>query len=118
MSSSRDRTDGGDDVATTRVTYHEGTDTYRTEFDSHTRLATEAVVLAVAAASDRDPLALPVLADILDPDAINALVDVSAWNPADSTVALAFEYAGHDVTVTGRGTVTVTATDAPGGPTG
>ncbi|MCU4744148.1 hypothetical protein OB955_14865 [Halobacteria archaeon AArc-m2/3/4] len=63
-----------------------------------------AVVSAVAAASDADPLELPPLGDAIDPDALNQLF----MTRSDSTVAkITFQYAGYDVTVRGNGEVGV-----------
>jgi hypothetical protein len=96
-----------DATATDSVTFHEASGTYRTEFDSHTRLATEAVVWAVAAASDTDPLELPPLVSVLDSDSLDTLFDLSIWDPQGQDMTVQFRYAGHSVTVNGHGTVEV-----------
>lgn len=70
------------------------------------------VVRAIAEARETSPLALPPLADVLDPDALDALY---AGERAASRVT--FEYAGYSVAVAPDRTVTVTATGtAPQGP--
>lgn len=61
----------------------------------------EEVVESVADETGTDPLSLPPLAETLDPDALNALID----GLADGTVS--FRYAGCDVTVESDGTVGV-----------
>jgi hypothetical protein len=101
-----------DSVASNRVTYHEETGTYRAEFDSHTRLATEAVVWAVAEATGTDPLELPTLGSVLDPDSLNELFDLSVWDPTRDDTSLSFRYADHSVTVHGYGGVVVTPPSA------
>lgn len=63
----------------------------------------EAVVESVAAETDTDALSLPPLAETLDPDALNALVE----GLEDGRVA--FRYAGCDVTVESDGTVQATS---------
>lgn len=62
---------------------------------------TEAVVSAVSEEADLSPLELEPLADILDPDALNALVECGA------AVALKFTYHGFAVSVGGDGRVSV-----------
>jgi hypothetical protein len=62
---------------------------------------TVGVVEAVAAATDRDPEALPQLGHVVDPDAVD---DLLASGP---DVEIGFEYAGTAVTVSGDGTVVV-----------
>jgi len=72
----------------------------------------QTVVQAIAEARGTSPLALPPLADALDPDALDALY---AAERAVSRVT--FEYAGYSVAVAPDRTVTVTATGtAPQGP--
>ena len=57
-----------------------------------------AVVEAVAAATDRDPLDMPVLQDAIDADALDALLDGN--NSASlSPVHVEFDYAGVSVVV-------------------
>jgi hypothetical protein len=64
----------------------------------------ERIVLAVAAADGVDPVAFgEPLFETLDPDALDALVE-SLSTP---TASLRFRFAGHWVTVTGDGAVTV-----------
>jgi len=60
------------------------------------------VVEAVATATDRDTGALPQLGHVIDPDALDDILD------HDGDVEISFEYAGTDVTVQGDGTVFVT----------
>jgi hypothetical protein len=64
---------------------------------------TEAVVLAVADATEHDALSLPPLATSIDPDVLGGVVD----GPGNSSVT--FTYAGHEVTVTHDGDVSVSS---------
>ena len=66
----------------------------------------ERVVQQVAAKTGRDPLQLPVLHDILDPDALDALIE----GISDGQVS--FTYAGHEVTVTSDGEITLEETSS------
>lgn len=64
----------------------------------------ERVVRRVAARTGRDPLDLPVLHDLVDPDALDTLVE----GMADGQVS--FTYAGHEVTVTSDGEISLEET--------
>lgn len=69
-----------------------------------------AVVAAVAAASDRDPVDLPPLYERVDADALDALV--TPGGRPDEGVTVRFHYDDFGVTVASDGRVTVTpATD-------
>jgi hypothetical protein len=80
---------------------------------NHSRTATasdrpdavsHAVIDAVAAAQNVDPLSLPPLYDAVDPEALDALIDGSA--AADTAVdCVRFELASCEVVVRGDGTV-------------
>ncbi|MFC6614693.1 HalOD1 output domain-containing protein [Halopenitus salinus] len=63
------------------------------------RSVSERVIRRVAETTDRDVLDLPVLYDAVDPDALNAVVE----SMSDGEVA--FQYAGHEVTVDGDGRI-------------
>jgi hypothetical protein len=110
MNKRLDNTERGapDSAASDGITFHESSGTYRAEFDSHARLATEAVVWAVAEASGTGPLELPPLVSVLDSDSLDTLFDLSIWDPQGSDVTVRFQYYGHSVTVHGHGTVEVT----------
>ncbi|WP_162224219.1 HalOD1 output domain-containing protein [Halorussus salinus] len=71
----------------------------------------EAVVLAVADARDRDPIDLPPLNDTLDPDALDALFAETASGRPRTGGRVTFEYAGCTVAVFGSGDVVVKAGD-------
>lgn len=63
-----------------------------------------AVVTAVAAAKERDPLSLPSLYDAIDPDALDVLA-------ACETVGVSFEYAGYEIQVDGRDAIALKSLD-------
>ena len=92
---------------TSSVEFHEPTGTYRTRFGTAGRLASEAVVVAVAAATRSDPLELPPLYDAVDPDALSDLFEPSPTGAKRFEGTVTFEYADHLVTVEGEGTITV-----------
>jgi len=63
------------------------------------------VIRAVAAVSEVDPLSLePRLYDVIDPDALEALV---SSDTADGDVRISFPFGRYLVTVTGTGGITV-----------
>jgi hypothetical protein len=61
--------------------------------------ATEAVVLAVAEATDADPLDLDPLYDCVDPDALDDLFESGDDGTARLSGSFTFEYEGCDVAV-------------------
>lgn len=93
------------------VDYHDASGTYRTEFDGGSRPPSAAVVAAVAAATDRDPLALPPLYAAVDPEALDGIVATLAGGGADPEGCVTFEYTGWHVTVNCHGTVQVEPVD-------
>ena len=62
-----------------------------------------AVVDAVARATGRSPLDLPVIQDVIDTDALDALVTHST----DGTTRISFTYGGVDVVVDSAGGISV-----------
>lgn len=64
----------------------------------------ELVVERVAAKTGRDPLELPVLHDVLDPDALDTLVDGMSGGE------VSFTYADQEVTITSDGEITLEET--------
>jgi len=74
--------------------------------DSNDRTSTR-VLRCVSAATDLDPLDLPPLYDVVDPDALDALV------PGDGRggCSLSFRFAGTHVRVTEAGDVHVSTVD-------
>lgn len=72
----------------------------------HSEQPTVAVVEAVAAATGRDPKAMPPLYHAVDADALDAILRAGADGTRGS-VHVSFQYAGTDVTVAADGTVSV-----------
>lgn len=63
------------------------------------------VIRAIASVADIDPLSLqPRLYDVLDPDALEQLVETAT---TDSAVAVQFRLAAYDVTVRRDGTIEI-----------
>lgn len=65
-----------------------------------------AVIEAVEAATGTDALDLPPLLDVIDPDALDALV-----RSTDQSLRVEFEYSGRTVVVGGDGRISVTGSD-------
>ncbi|MDG5761945.1 hypothetical protein QA600_21725 [Natronococcus sp. A-GB1] len=63
-----------------------------------------AVVSAVADAAGTDPLELPPLSNVINPEALNDLVGAEKSSGLES---ISFEYAGYDVVVSGAGDIEV-----------
>ena len=63
-----------------------------------------AIISAVAAASGTDPLDLPPLYEVIDPDALNLVLTSRQDTAVDR---LDFQYAGYEVVVLGSGEVHV-----------
>jgi hypothetical protein len=61
----------------------------------------ERVIHAVAASDDSDPVELPTLHGVIDPDALETCVNRLEWGK------ISFQYAGYTVTVDAEGAVTV-----------
>jgi hypothetical protein len=97
-----------DAVASGPLTRDEETGTYRTDFDGRTQPVSEAVVYAVAELTQTDPLNLPPLYTVLDPDALNHLFSVATGTRPQTETSVSFEYAGNLVQVMERGTIAIT----------
>lgn len=100
------------------VEFDEEAGTYRVHFDATDRLATEAVISTVSAATGVDVLELPPLYDAIDPDALGSLFSVSSGGSRRFRGSVSFAYAGCLVTVDGRGTIEVEPGVGSGRPTG
>ena len=96
-----------DASAALSVEFHKDSHTFRTEFDRQTRGPSEAVIAAVAAAKDEDPVALPPLFETIDTDALDALFAVTSARMRPFESSLRFSYVGCEVTVNSHGTVIV-----------
>jgi hypothetical protein len=71
------------------------------------------VIEAVADARDTDPLDLPPLYDVVDPDALNHLFEYDPDALVTGVACIRFEMAGCSVVVRRDGSVEATATPTP-----
>jgi|AntRauTorcE11898_2_1112593.scaffolds.fasta_scaffold04574_6 hypothetical protein len=79
----------------------------RAEYDWTATTPTTAVIETVAIASNRKPTGIEPLYEVIDPDALDALVRSSGAESGDDGTAVTFEFAGQCVTVRGGGAVMV-----------
>lgn len=80
----------------------------RTAIDENEATVIHAVVASVASVGGGNPLELPPLYDVIDPDALASLCSGRRSDGSDSSVRVSFEYADHLVTVSGCATATAT----------
>ncbi|ADD05610.1 uncharacterized protein Nmag_2040 [Natrialba magadii ATCC 43099] len=80
---------------------------YTTSFDPATDSASERVILTIAALTDTAPEDLPPLLRVIDPDALDRVVERAATNAAAGEQEVWFAYAGFDVGLNSTGTITV-----------
>lgn len=74
----------------------------------------EAVINAVADAKDVSTVDVtPPLYDVIDPDALEAVVASMTRRPGEPTGRVEFSYSGYEVTVTGDEDVSVTPDESP-----
>lgn len=67
------------------------------------------VLDALASESERDPLATTeTLYDVIDPDALDAIIEHAQEHPASSDVTVVFEFAGYRVSIDGSQEITLT----------
>jgi hypothetical protein len=76
-------------------------------FDPEQERASEAVVTTVSECTGIEPTDLPVLADAIDPDALDRVVGSMVDVDDDETGTVAFTYAGYAVEIRSDGTVAV-----------
>ncbi|WP_254762538.1 HalOD1 output domain-containing protein [Natrinema marinum] len=80
---------------------------YVTTFDPADERPSEAVVTAVAAVLEAEPETLSPLYDIVDPDALNSLVDHAQRAGTNGTHLIWFTYEGLDVGVRSDGQIRI-----------
>jgi hypothetical protein len=81
-------------------------DTDSTEFDPSTDSASEELIKAVARLNDADPTELPLLADFIDPEALDALFRPREdGTPRGTDGQVEFTYNAYHVTVDSRGMI-------------
>lgn len=105
-------------VATDGVEFHEPTGTYETHFDAAERPASQAVIAAVSNALGVDAMELPPLYDVVDPDALCALVGSPSTRSRRFRGSVTFAYAESLVTVDGGGRIEVDPLGGGRRPTG
>lgn len=89
------------------VEYCPETDTYRASFDSDSKSVCEAVVSTVAVISETRPTELPPLYSVIDPDALETVVESTGPGPSSSDTHVSFTFDGYTVTVHSYGIVAV-----------
>ncbi len=85
--------------------YHAEDDIYRALFSSTDESASTAVVSAVAAVLDIDPLDMDPLHATVDTDALDSLI--TPQNSAVGDLHVTFEYCGYEVTASSYGSLKV-----------
>lgn len=85
--------------------YHAEDDVYRVLFRSTDVSACTAVVSAVAAALDTDPLDMDPLHGTVDTEALESLV--TPQRSAEGDVHVTFEYCGYEVTASSHGSLKI-----------
>ena len=78
-----------------------------TTFDPAERRASEAVVSAVATRLEADPVELAPLYDVVDPDALDDLIEHAQRGDADGMQLVWFTYEGFDVGVESDGRIRI-----------
>lgn len=92
-----------------------GTDPYRHSYDPRTDSVSEELVRAVAVLEDVDPTELAILANVVDPDALDALFRYRAdGTPRTTSGRVGFEYDGRRIRITADGTITIEDADPEG----
>ncbi|WP_266081175.1 HalOD1 output domain-containing protein [Haladaptatus caseinilyticus] len=81
-------------------------DTHSTAFDHSTDSASEELIKAVAKLNDADPVELPLLADFIDPEALDALFSPREdGTPRETSGQVEFTYDAYHVLVDSRGMI-------------
>lgn len=86
---------------------------YVVTFDPAAERASDAIVAAIATLVDEDPSALTPLFEVVEPDAIDSLVEHAQRADADEPHELWFGYEGFDVGVRTDGEVRIREATAP-----
>ncbi|AGB37769.1 HalOD1 output domain-containing protein [Natronococcus occultus] len=99
---------GALDVLTSTIAVDRREDAYELEYDPATDAPSQAVVAAVGAVTETDPIELEPLHAAVDGDALDALFQP----PTGTDRRVDFRYNGHEIVLETPGTVTVTETTA------
>ncbi|PSQ28635.1 hypothetical protein BRD03_02815 [Halobacteriales archaeon QS_9_68_17] len=87
--------------------YSPETDTYRTSFSGDAESVWVAVLSTVAVVSETKPTELPPLYSVMDPTALEDLMEPSGLGPSRSDISVSFAYVDYLVTVRNYGVITV-----------
>lgn len=83
-------------------------ETFVTSFDPADR-PSEAIVTTVASVTGEEPVELSPLYDAVEPDALDALFEHAGRTDDPGSQTLTFAYVGYQISVSGDGTIEVTA---------
>ena len=87
-------------------------DTYQTEFDPLTDNVSEELIKAVATLNDADPTELALLAEFIDPEALDALFRPRPdETPRDTDGRVVFNYDAYHVRIDSSGTISLHHTE-------
>jgi len=102
-------------VGVEAVEYSQESGTVRTQFDQEKTPASTAVIATLADVLDADPVELDPLHSTVDPEALDALVQVR--NGANGDTHITFTHEGHEIRVHSYGVITIThpKDEAPAG---
>jgi len=67
----------------------------------------ERIVTQVAEAEDSDSTTLPPLYEVIDPDALDKLIESLSGGPNQSTCVVRFVYCDYEITVTASGKISL-----------
>ncbi|WP_227355882.1 HalOD1 output domain-containing protein [Haladaptatus salinisoli] len=91
-------------------------DTHRTEFDPSTDSASEELITAIATLNDADPAELALLAEFVDPEALDALFGPQMdGTPRDTTGHVVFNYDAYHVRIDSNGKISLRRTEVETG---
>jgi len=94
--------------------YDPRTDTYHAHHDwAENAPIGSTIVKAVAALEGVTPEECEPVYDVIDPDALHALLAPAAVRPARAPAQVQFSYHGHTITVDSTGEIVIDAPDAP-----
>ena len=95
----------GDDQLEFAVEFDPQSETYRLQFDMDSQLPSEAVISVVAHASGDDPLNMPPIFRVVDPDALDSIFPTTDTGARRPGTAVTFRYLDFEVTVHSQGAV-------------
>jgi len=96
-------------VGVEAVEYSQESGTVRTQFDQEKTPASMAVIATLAEVMDTDPVELRPLQSAVDPEAVDALVQVRSETTGDTHVT--FTHEGHQISVHSDGVLTITPSE-------